>query len=251
MKPIAIISAITILAAACGPAPAPNAITGCSGTVSAVRALWAGYPLPDYLESEHPVERGGEFDPNAYFGVLDGLAMEPGYSLDFVYSYDWLGSYPTLLARPANSAPYLSWDDVPGPAGDYLDHVQADGTPESYFQFVVLDIMASQFYLVWHANYNDLRIVCDRAALRAIVNGLAGDEDGQPMPAHDRAQALSLRGVDPTVDIGGQTVAVRVVTFTRWGGFYADTFTLSRNFPHKVLDIQHKLLVPYDCGIMF
>jgi hypothetical protein len=252
MKRLSFLFALILLVTACGPAPAgKDVIAGCSETVAAVRALWADYPLPDYMNTENPVERGGEFDPNAYFTVLDGLSMEPGYTLDFVYSYDWMGSYPTLLARPETSAPYLSWDDVPGPGGDYLASVQANGTAESYFQFVVMTIMARHFYLVWHANYNDLQIVCDRAAVRGILAGISGGDIGLPMPFLDRMRALSLGGLEPTVDIGEQTVEVRVVTFSRWAGFYEDTFTLSRDFPHTLQGIQHKLLVPYDCGILF
>jgi hypothetical protein len=251
MKRLSFLFALMLLAAACGPAPAEGAVSGCAETVAAVRALWADYPFPDYLNTENPVENGSEFDPNAYFSVLDGLSMEPGYTLDFVFTYNWLGGYPTLLARPEDSAPYLSWQDVPGPGGDYLDHVQADGTPESYFQVVVMDIMAQQFYLVWHANYNDLQIVCDRAAVRDILDGISGDDFGQPMPLVDRMRAQSLSGLEPVVDIGEQTVEVRLVTFSHWAGFYEYTFTLNREFPHTILSVEDKELVPYDCGVMF
>jgi hypothetical protein len=251
MKRLSFLLAIMLLTTACGPAPAEDAISGCAETVAAIRALRADRPFPDYFNTENPVKRGDEFDPNAYFTVLDGLSMEPGYALDFVYSYDGMGGYPTLLARPESSDPYLSWDDVPGPGGDYLARVQADGTPESYFEFVVMKIMAPQFYLFWHASYNDLQIVCDQAALRGILDGISGGDTGLPMPLADRVRAWSLGGLEPTVDIGEQSVTVRVVTFSRWGGFYEYTYTLSRAFPHTILSVEDKLLVPYDCGIMF
>ena len=32
---------------------------------------------------------------------------------------------------------------------------------QGYFEYVVMDIMANQFYLFWHANYNDTEIVCN------------------------------------------------------------------------------------------
>ena len=254
MKRLSFFFVLILLTSACGPTQAEGAISGCAETVAAVRDLRADYPFPDHLNTENPVENGSEFDPNAYFSVLDSLSMEPGYTLDFVYTYDWLGSHPTLLARPESSAPYLSWQDVPDvpdAPGDYLDRVQADGSPESYFQLVVMRIMASQFYLLWHANYNDVQIVCDRAALRGILDGIASDDFGQPMPLTDRARAAALSGLEPVVEIGEGTVEVRVVTFSNWGGFYELTFTLNRDFPHTLLGVEDKLLVPYDCGIMF
>jgi hypothetical protein len=243
--------ALALLTASCGPSAGEDVASGCAETVAAVRGLWADYPFPDHLNTENPVENGSEFDPNAYFSVLDGLSIEPGYALDFVYTYDWLGSHPALLARPESAAPYLSWQDVPDAPGDYLDRVQADGSPESYFQLAVMRIMAAQFYLVWHANYNDLQIVCDKAAVGAILDGIDEGQIGLPMPLTDRARVAALANLEPVVELGEQAVTVRVVTFSRWAGFYADTFSLNRDLPHEIQLTGHELLVPYDCGIMY
>lgn len=46
-------------------------------------------------------------------------------------------------------------------------------------------------------------------------------------------------------------VAVSVVMFTDWGGFYRRAFIIDRAFPHRVLDIEEEELVPFDCGVMF
>jgi hypothetical protein len=254
MKTIHALSILILLIpipAACGPLPPEEKISGCTDTVSGVRALWTDYPFPESFMSEDPVEDGSEFDPNAYFTVLDGLGMEPGYTLDFVYTYDWLGGYPTLLARPESEAPYLSWADVPDRHDDYFAHLQADGTPESYFQLAVMSIMARQFYLYWHANYNDVQIVCDHAAVQEIIDDLADGDFGYPLPLADRVRALAMRDLAPSVDVGEASVEVRLTTFSKWGGFYRLTYTFERNFPHTILDVQDEELIPYDCGVMF
>jgi hypothetical protein len=57
--------------------------------------------------------------------------------------------------------------------------------------------------------------------------------------------------VSPSINIGEQTVEIRFVTFTRWGGFYQETYSLSRSLPHVIQDVQEVNLVPYECGVLF
>ncbi|MBN2148960.1 MAG: hypothetical protein JW726_16365 [Anaerolineales bacterium] len=231
--------------------PAPHHIDSpLQDTVDAMAALTSGLQIPDNLLSETPQKVGGEFDPNQYFTVLKHLSMEPGYTLDYIYIYDFMGGFPVLYARPTDQPSYQNAEEFyASPHSDpYLDHVQADGTPEGYFELALLDIMGSQFYLHWHANYNDTRIVSDSDALEAILSG-SGDF-GNPIPADARAQALRL-DLQPVIEIGTDTVTVKIITFSNWGGFYRATFTINRNFPHTIRDVQWEELVPYDCGIMF
>jgi hypothetical protein len=47
----------------------------------------------------------------------------------------------------------------------------------------------------------------------------------------------------------GDTVEVSILTFSRWGGFMRDKFTISKTFPHKFLKHEFKSIVFYDCGI--
>jgi hypothetical protein len=74
---------------------------------------------------------------------------------------------------------------------------------------------------------------------------------GLRMPVTSRLRAAFLHDLEPAVVIGDQTVEVRFVTFTKWGGFYLTTSMLDRSSPHTILDVQKKNLIPYDCGIMF
>jgi hypothetical protein len=63
-------------------------------------------------------------------------------------------------------------------------------------------------------------------------------------------KALEL-DLEPRVELSGDVAVVRVVVFSKWGGFREETYTINQDFPHAILDYETKTLVPYDCGIMF
>ena len=91
----------------------------------------------------------------------------------------------SLLTRPKLTCQPL------GETPSYLDYVQTDDTPESYFQLAVLSMMGSQFYLYWHANYNDSQIICDKVDVTDIVSSLDGDF-GYPISLISRIRAPLL-----------------------------------------------------------
>jgi hypothetical protein len=120
-----------------------------------------------------------------------------------------------------------------------------DGTAEGYFELVVLSIVANQFYLYWHALYNDKKVVCDREAVEAVIEELSTN-----MSTEVKREALGL-DFEPRVEFEDEVVRVRVVTFTKWGGFFQEEYTISRSFPHLILEHEEEQLVPYNCGVVF
>jgi hypothetical protein len=225
---------------------------GCSETLTALYALHQGMGIiPEHFRVENPVENGTEFDPNRYFDVFTHLSMEEGYVLDYVYTYDGMGGYPTLFARPVDSAPYLSWADVPADPGSFLDHVKVDDTPEGFLQYVLFAQNAEQFYLFWHAGYNDRGVVCTREAVKSTIKNLVDGDFGVAMSLGETIKSLLMKQVEPVITMGDQTVTVEVLTFTMWGGFYRETYIIQRSYPHTIIKYEEELLVPYDCGIMF
>jgi hypothetical protein len=252
MKKLDFLLVLTMLLAACGPASGGEAVTGCRTLMDSMATLRGELKIPQYFLADNPAKQGGEFEVMQYFGVLDHLSMKPGYALDYVYHYDGMGGYPVLYAYPAGQPPYATEADLEaaGEKTNYLDYIQMDDTPESYFQFVLLALKGNQFYLDWHANYNDTQVICDKTDVNDIIASLDGSF-GYRMPLGARLRASLLRGVGPFVVIGEQTVEVRLVTFTKWGGFYLTTYTIGRSSPHTIQDVQEKNLVPYECGIMF
>jgi len=227
-------------------------------TVEAVDALQESLEVPGYFLEEDAKRTGEEFDPNQYFTILSHLSMEPGYVLDYVYNYDFMGGFPVLYARPADQPRYPSLSAYAEAVGadplaaearaSFLDHVRVDGTAEGFFQYVVFLTQAGQFYLHWHANYNDAVIVCDPAGLERLLSSFNAFDLALPEEVKEGARELQP---EPVVKFTGDTVQVQILTFSKWGGFSRESYTVSRSFPHKILDSKVDVLVPYDCGVLF
>jgi hypothetical protein len=226
-------------------------ISNCADIVSGVAALQAG-EIPQTLFDTGKKD-GSEFDVSQYFDVLPHLSMQEGYALDYVYQNDGLGAYPLLYVRPIDQSPFASAADIPENTQlpDFHDYLDVEDVEQGYFEYVVMDIMANQFYLSWHANYNDLEIVCNRGEVNDIVKDVSSGNFGVAMDLAQQARARTMSNIEPVVRLTGSVAVVEVITFTKWGGFYRETYTISREVPHTVIDVQQENLVPYDCGVMF
>ena len=237
------------------PLPPPDLSAVCSDAVTGMAALTANLEWPDHLIQDNPVKTADDFDVNAYFTVLDHLAVEDGYFLDYVYQYDFMGGYPVLYSLPDDQPPFETYADYRAsiPSSErtlpsYLDHIVIDDTPEGYLQMVVLDVMGAQFYLHWHAGYNDFQVICDGSTLATL---LAADNGfGSSIP-DDVQQQARLLDVTPTVTLDEDAAHVEFTGFTKWGGFYRATLTLSRDYPREVYDGSAEKVVEYDCGVVF
>jgi hypothetical protein len=234
-------------------ASTPSHPTAWQGTVDALAALQSAQEVPDHFLTADPVRTGEEFDVNEYFSILSHLSMEPRYVLDYVYCYEFMGGFPVLYARPENQSRYATYSEFIDAEGDsayydFLNHVRVDGSEEGFFQFALLHVIGDQFYLIWHANYNDWRVVCDHEALEDILT--IPDDFGQPFTEEQKEAALAI-DLSPVVEIGGDTVHVRIVMFTKWGGFIQLSYAINRDFPHAIQSIDSDVLVEYDCGVMF
>ncbi len=110
--------------------------------------------------------------------------------------------------------------------------------------------MGEQFYLFWHAFYNDHEIIASQAALTNLVEQFADTEHGDAFTSRQKRDALNI---DPTprVLIDEDGVSIRVIVFTKWGGFYEAIYDLSTEAPHQLVNLEMTNLVPYDIDIMF
>lgn len=207
------------------------------------------HPPRHFVDEEESVKKGTEFDVNRYFSVLERLSMPPGHVLDYVYFSCSAGGEPIVYARRKDQPPYRTYSEYEAAHGGvalpesqygFVRSVRVDGTAEGFFQFVVLRVMGSQFYLHWHAAYNDDQIICDRVKLEELH--LMDDRIGV------QARALDFR---PSVAFREDRVLVRAVVFTKWGGFLRRSYAIGREFPHDMLEENTDTLVPYDCGICF
>ena len=174
--------------------------------------------------------------------------------LDFVYHQDGMGGYPILYAHPVDQPPYATENEYSAAGSDqpdYLTFVVPQDSPEGYFEYAAFAMLANQFYLDWHANYNDWRVLCDMEAVDDTIRSFTGDGSiGISMTARQQRQARSIDNPQPTVDLSAETATIKMLVFTKWGGFYRRTLTI-RRADHSILDTQDEPLVEYDCGIMF
>jgi hypothetical protein len=234
--------------------PAETSDLGCHEAIAAVNGLRSNLAFPQYFSQENPAKQGGEFDPNRYFEAFTHLHMQEGYVLDYVYHQDGMGGYPLLYARPVDQAPYATEADYIATASDqpeYLSLVIPQDSPEGYFEYAAFATLANQFYLDWHANYNDWQVLCGKADVETIIQELsAQDAFGIPMTAAQKRQARAITAPQPSVEMEAEIATVKTLVFTKWGGFYRRTITI-RRADHSIIDEQDDLLVEYDCGIMF
>ncbi len=260
-----------VLLTSCGSPPATtssdDAVTSAQAIVRAVAGVQPSGRIPDHFRTDAPAEivrNADDFDVAAYFGVLDHLSVEPGWVVDYLYEMEGIGGRPFIYARPADRAPYTSFNEYVAeapPSGpetaerdystDYLSHIKIDDTREGYFQFVALLMMGDQFYLYWHAGYNDGAIVGGEEALEMTISAADSAFENAGLPGSVKKQARRL-DLTPTVEFpDDSTAVVRVVTFSMWGGFEESKYTISRQFPHTILREDSETLIEYDCGVQF
>lgn len=229
-------------------------------TVNALNSLLDAQQLPSHFTTDTPQRDGSEFDLNRVFDVLDHLTMQPGWMLDYVYLYDRMGGFPVIYARQQNAPPLKTFADYEQleqsqcQAGDqnpcnYWMYLEIDGTEAGYFQFVAFLLNINQFYLFWHANYNDVCIVASQADLDDIID-MINTTGVEPLSKADHDTAMAL---DPTarITIEADKVTVRVLTFTQWGGFDEYIYILDKANPTHSISRTINHLLDYDCGIMF
>jgi hypothetical protein len=195
-----------------------------------------------------------DFDINQYFKVLPRLSMRSGYLLDYVIHQDGMGSYPVLYVRAVDQTPYAdeaayiqAQSEGKLLPGDVLDYIEVEDSAEGYLDYAIYTLLRGQFYLGWHAGYNDSTVVATPEQMESV---LSSQGFGMTIP-QNVAEAARKLDLTPVVTIGDKEVTVSLVLFTKWGGFYRQTFKFNRASPHTILDSQQETLVEYDCGIMF
>jgi hypothetical protein len=110
--------------------------------------------------------------------------------------------------------------------------------------------MGDQFYLDWHANYNDAVVIVGNEGLEKIIKERSDTSFGTPFTNLQQAKA---KRIDPTPEVifSDAYVTVKVVWFTKWGGFFETTYQVNRQFPHLIQVKETENLFEYECGIMF
>jgi hypothetical protein len=109
-------------------------------------------------------------------------------------------------------------------------------------------MFAGQFYLYWHAGYYDVRIIPDKTSLESLLAEDVGL--GNPFPKTFKRKARTIL-LTPQIIMGNERVKITIITFTKWGGLFRETYEIRKDFPHAILKESRKNLIKYDCGIQF
>lgn len=233
--------------------------------VNAVKALQPT-ETPKHLIRYDGNRTFDEFDVNECFAVLTNISVKEGYTLDYVYHFNGSAGYPVLYIRRLSQEPYPDdeelYDDI-GLTRAYINHdielqesimsgetlawqksIVINDTERGFFEYLVLNIMGGQFYLWWHGGYNDLTIICDRSGLKNVIEEVQKYYE----ISEDTVLAAYQLDLTPEVRFTDDTVIITAIFFTNWGGFRQGTFTISRDFPHTIINTEWETLVEYDCG---
>jgi hypothetical protein len=266
---ILIILCIALLS--CGNSDEKKFLDECEKSLREFQASKKGLKIPPHLAKDPAEKRGGEFDVNDYFKVLNHLSMEEGYVLDWVYNYNWHEGGPVIYEKKISKIPYKNIHEYLNDVGDsvnfvsfweydigdtvdmrrdeYLMHLQIDSSKAGYFQFIVLKIMGRQFYLYWHEFYNDITIACSMNDINEMIDKHTPKlRKTKLLPILTKAKTLNL---NPKVIIKDKLVFVEISYFTAWGGLKRYSCNISRDFPHIISNIKDTTLIEYDCGIRF
>lgn len=209
--------------------------------------------MPQGPRASNPDNSPADFDPNIYFSVLTHLKMQEGYMLDYVYhEIKGFGGFPRLYARRADGEPLETFEQYDERKREIRprDHLVSDETSDSFFQLKVFECLAEQFYLHWHANYDDRMIITSRQEVEAMIAMLDREAFGASLT---ESQTSAIRGIDPMPFVVWDDfeVAVTYCLFTRWGGFYRMKDTFFRYPPYPTVGVSDLERVEYNCGVCY
>jgi hypothetical protein len=179
--------------------------------------------------------------------------------------YDELfGGRPLIYIRKTDQEPFLNFTEynikikdleaylslvMSGENSAFSNYIHVDDTKEGFFEYTVLQIMGGQFYLFWHALYDDTKIICDITGLDAVSKDFELSRAQPPDYAdYEKARKLDFQ---PVIEFKDNIVIVTVMVFTKWGGFIKETFYIRRYYPHTIISKQEEVILEYNCGIWY
>lgn len=205
--------------------------------------------LPSHLEQGDARKRGDEFSLQAIFSILSHLHQPAGMIVDYVYVNASGGGWPVPYLREHGAPPLQTFRDLleqdegadnPEPVFDALE---CDRSPEGFFELVLFRTMAMQFYLFWHALYNDATIVAGRQVLATTLAG----------QVFAPGTASRLRAIDPvpSVAVKGDGVFVHVLTASKHTGLCRESFHFSSTRPNRLRRRRRKVLAESSLAITY
>lgn len=245
----------------------------CSAIVDAEYQMKKNLLFPDHFYIEGGIAPGeDDFDPNEYFHILTHLSMEPGYVLDYIYSYsdNWGGS-PRIYTRKIEEQPFTNKDEFLRSFYDneemsslysdaaeyhyynYLSKIQVEDSPEGYLEYALFLEFGRHFYLDWHELYFDTEILCDNKdayyaySIISELENKAGLGYDEFLKVKKKAKQIDYT---PFVQIRNKYAIVRYVHFSEYGGFSEVIYRIDRESPQNYT-VRTRTLVDYESPITY
>ncbi|HQG29250.1 MAG TPA: hypothetical protein PLY73_11935 [Candidatus Ozemobacteraceae bacterium] len=213
-----------------------------------------GKPTPKALTKKGGALDKGGYDPNEFLALFPRLGIASGQVLDFVYDYQELGGHPVLYARPSDQAAFPSFAEFKkiypkryfiGDASRYdpvyLGSIVADGTPDGFLQLAIIVLIGEQFYIHWHAVYYMFLPILDQRTFDGVLGAYKKEEA-------EKGRTIDFR---PRVTLEGDRARVEYHVFNEWTGIKRIVWTVNRAFPHRLVSVEEKVLLPYKSPIQF
>jgi len=184
-----------------------------------------------------------------YFDLLPNISVEQGWKFDYGYHKDQYGGAPIIFAYKECDEKELDRNKYlpPDKGDDYLKHISLDGSADSFIQYIILKLLGEQFALFCHSLYDDKEIVFTENAVVEILNRDV-DEINFDEKFIETANNINP---NPYVKIDIEKVLVRIIIFTKWGGFIELKYHIEKKSPHEITNKEEKTLIEYFCGIRY
>ncbi|OQA05962.1 MAG: hypothetical protein BWY66_02138 [bacterium ADurb.Bin374] len=213
-----------------------------------------GKPTPKALTTKGGALDKGGYDPNVFLALFPRLGIASGQALDFVYDLQELGGHPVVYARPKDQTPFPGFAEFKKIypkryfIGDatrydpvYLGSIVADGTPDGFLQLAIMVLTGEQFYTHWHAVYYLFLPILDQETFNGILRAYKKEDA-------EKGRAIDFR---PRVFLDQKQARVEYLVFSEWTGIKRIVWTVSREFPHRLVSVEEKVLLPYKSPIQF
>ena len=189
--------------------------------------------------------------PNAN-GVMDalrGVALEKGWLLDVYYGGGDMGGYVMFYTRHEGEPKIAMNGELGQRAYGLPPHIEVEFTPQGIWSAYQLSHSYSYLPKYWHANYSSC---CGVFSL---------DEVRRRSPALRDSLATRPEIRNRVEIIDAEHAIVSAYWWNNWEGLYEETVFVERSdrtvrfiFPeheNPAPRASKRIIVPYDCGIMF
>jgi hypothetical protein len=116
-----------------------------------------------------------KFDANKYLVLFDLVKLDKGYVLD----YDYCGDHPYVYTRKDNIISKLFHvnnilDDLN--KKKYLKNIYFEKSPKGFFQYAVFLEIVNQFYLYWHALFDNYYFIYSKKQIEDTLRDILEEQ---------------------------------------------------------------------------